>query len=75
MAVLAEDHDSAVQNLRASLHEKKLIVSEVEDIEPFDVQNPPHDLDEHLAQNILRWEDGRSTVWGTLHVFLAEGEA
>jgi hypothetical protein len=28
-----------------------------------------------LADNIRQWEPGRRTVWGTIHVYLADGEA
>ncbi len=33
------------------------------------------EVDEHLASNIENWETDKATVWGTIHIYLADGEA
>lgn len=32
-------------------------------------------IDEHLAVNFREIDAGKSTVWGTIHCYMGEGEA
>ena len=75
MAIAAADEDCVINALRAELSELHLRLVEVEQIEEIDCDNLPDNIDEHLAANIRDWEHGRQTVWGTIHVYLADGEA
>jgi hypothetical protein len=50
-------------------------VIEIEDIQELAAIEDARELDEHLAENMDQWEAGRMTVWGTLHTYIAEGEA
>jgi len=57
------------------LRADKLRLVEVNDIAETSLENFPDELGEHLAENVKNWEPNTRTVWGTIHVYLAEGEA
>jgi len=42
-----------------------LKVSSPEQVEPYDA---------HLAANMSVWEEGKRTVWGTIHSYLTDGQ-
>ena len=64
-----------MQFLRNDLSEIGLKLIEVEDIQELPSLELAYELDNHLAYNMERWEVGKKTVWGTIHTYMAEGEA
>lgn len=75
MAIAAPDEDAVAGVVHASLAADKLRLIEVNDIAETSLENFPDELDEHLAENVKNWEPNKRTVWGTIHVYLADGEA
>lgn len=75
MAIAAIDEDDVFDALRSELTEIGLKLVDVDQIREVTVEDFPEDLDEHLAENVRDWETGKRTVWGTIHVYLADGEA
>jgi hypothetical protein len=75
MAVSATSEDDLRDALVTDLAFVGLRLLEIDEIREIDVQSLPDGLDAHLADNIRQWEPGRRTVWGTIHVYLADGEA
>lgn len=75
MAVAAPDEDGVVDVLRNSLSAVGLRLIEIDQITERSLTNFPEDLDSHLAENVRNWEANRPTVWGTIHIYLADGEA
>lgn len=75
MAVAARDEIEAADFLRRSLRADGLKLLEAEDFRVvFDLE-AVHQIDEHLASNMERWELEKRTVWGTIYVYLADDEA
>lgn len=75
MAISAADEDGVRYALQDELNEVGLRLLEVDQIQEVDLNNLPADIDEHLLENIKNWQAGRRTVWGTIHVYLGDGEA
>jgi len=75
MAIAAADEDAVVDTIRAALNEVELRLVEIDDIAEASLENFPDYLDEHLGENVKSWEPNKRTVWGTIHVYLADGEA
>jgi hypothetical protein len=75
MAVSATSEDDLRDALVTDLALVGLRLLEIDEIREIDVQSLPDGLDAHLADNIRQWEPGRRTVWGKIHVYLADGEA
>lgn len=75
MAIAAPDDDAVIETLQGALSAEALRLVEVSDITETSLQDFPDDLDEHLAENVKNWAANRRTVWGTIHVYIADGEA
>lgn len=75
MAIAAPDGEAVIETLRRSLSAEALRLVDVSDITETSLHDFPDELDEHLAENVKNWEPKKRTVWGTIHVYLAEGEA
>ena len=74
-AIASKDEESAIETLRDGLEHEGLRLIEVDEISEFEHLNLPELDDEHLIQNIKNWEPDKYWTWGTLHVYLADGEA
>ena len=75
MAIEAIDEDDVFDTLRDAMRAVNLDLVDVNEITETSLEAFPEDLDEHLAENVRKWEPGNRTVWGTIHVYLADGEA
>jgi predicted hydrocarbon binding protein len=75
MAVDAASEDDAKDELVRMLKEIGLKVVQIDDLEEIFELDQYKEFDEHLWKNVLEWEEGHLTVWGTLHGYYAEGEA
>lgn len=75
MAVAAPEEDGVVDAIQIALSEAELRLVAVNEITERTLENFPDDLDDHLAGNVRSWEANKHTVWGTIHVYLADGEA
>lgn len=75
MAIAANDEDDIFDALRSELSGAGLNLIEVQEITEVTTDAFPADLDNHLAENVRNWESGERTVWGTIHVYIADGEA
>lgn len=60
------ERDIAHHGLHVVEFDRLTEIFEVGDIDPFD---------EHLAANVRAFEEGHRTAWGTINVYLGEGEA
>jgi len=74
MAIAAPDEDGVVEAIHNSLAAVELRLVEVSDITETTLPDFPNDLDERLAENVRNWEANKRTVWGTIHVYMADGE-
>lgn len=75
MFALAYDEDDATEILTRDITQLGLrVVTISEQREVFD-EDDIEELDEHLAENVRNLEPGKQTVWGTIHCYLAGGEA
>lgn len=75
MAVAARAEDDVVEVLVEALSEVGLQLVEVDDITETSLAEFPRDLDNHLADNVRNWEPNKHAVWGTIHTYIADGEA
>ena len=71
----ADSKDQFVAFVTSEIEELGFKVIEIEDIQELAEIEDARELDEQLAENMDQWEAGRMTVWGTLHTYIAEGEA
>jgi hypothetical protein len=71
----APGEDDVVDALQNALSEVELRLVEVDEITERTLANFPKNLDDHLAENVRNWEANKHTVWGTIHAYLADGEA
>ena len=74
MACLASDADEVRALLAQSLAADGLRLVELDRETPIDTQDIS-EIDEHLASNVAALEPGRVSAWGTIHCYLAAGEA
>ncbi len=75
MLTLAYDEDEATEILTRDIRQLGLrVITIAQQREVFD-EDDLEELDEHLAENVRNLEPGKQTVWGTIHCYLAEGEA
>lgn len=76
MGVLSESEFEVENLIEQCLGEIGLRVISVEDVQQLEAFSDFEEFDEHLAQNIAgRPEGDPAVVWGTIHIYLAEGEA
>ena len=75
MGVNAADEASAVSVLRNELAQIELKLVDADRVAQVDSAEQVADYDKHLASNVARWQAGKTTVWGTLHAYMAEGES
>lgn len=75
MAVRATDEWSARQRLCDELDQIGLRLIETADLTQVSSADEVERIDAHLAANMRMWESGRSSVWGTLHPYIGDGEA
>jgi len=72
-AILADDEAEVSQNLRRDLADVNLRVVEIENVQPVEDAGEVAEADEHLAENMSALDLGKVTVWGTLHLYRADG--
>jgi len=70
MAIAADNPEEAAEILKISLSAERLKLVEAEQFQIVDSADEAESVDTHLAENIRDWEPGRSTVWGTIHVYV-----
>ena len=75
MGAQAEDEDQLASVFAAELSELGLRLAEIDNIIEVKSLDVVASYDEHLAANMAAWQDGKRTVWGTIHCYLADGEA
>jgi hypothetical protein len=75
MAVKAETDTQVLDALRKELSQIELKLVEVDRVTQVYSTDEIAEYDDHLAVNVAEWEPGKATVWGTIHTYLAEGEA
>ena len=74
--VLVRAEDQVSKMISDCLAEIGLRVISVEDIQAVIDMDDIGDVDRHLHENILKRPVGDpKVVWGTIHIYLAEGEA
>ena len=69
MAVKAVNAESVVPQLRAELLEVNLKLVGTEDINPLPPTMDLKLIDDHLASNVMEWEAGKASCWGTIHQY------
>ncbi len=74
LACLAVDSDGVRDQIALDLRHHGLRLLEVDDERAL-LDGELDDLDERLAENFRTRELEKKTVWGTLHVYVADGEA
>ena len=75
MVALAPDEDTARDLLVLNVEHVGLRVLEITDEQEVFGEDEIEEIDEHLAENFRDIEEGRATVWGTIHCYKGEGEA
>jgi hypothetical protein len=75
MGCVADDADDVPDLIRRALSAEGLRTVEVKEVEEVGATDEVEAFDAHLAENMGCIEPGKSTVWGTLHAYFAEGEA
>lgn len=75
MACRSAVGDTVRDLIERSLKEVALRLVEISD--PYCVQSIEEitEVDAHLAENVTALEPGKSVVWGTIHLYRADGEA
>ena len=75
MACLALDGDFVRDEIEAALNAAGLRLVEIANQERLRSPEYLDKLDAQLARNVSEMEPGKVVVWGTIHTYLAEGEA
>lgn len=75
MAAFAQNEDELADTIRATLSEIGLKFISVEQPRIVETEYDIEEVDDHLAENFRHLEQGKSVIWGTLHAYLADGEA
>jgi hypothetical protein len=75
MACVGRHEADVRQMLANSLMADGLKLVEIERETPVDTAEEVAEFDEHLAENFVARDPLRPTVWGTIHCYLADGEA
>jgi hypothetical protein len=75
MACLARSSTEIRDLLASDLAHHNLRLLELDKVRPLVDAADIEEIDDHLAANFREKESGKLTVWGTLHGYLAEGEA
>lgn len=75
MVALAPDEDAAAALLARDLEHCGLRLLEIADLQEVFGDDEIAEVDEHLAANFRDIEEGKQTVWGTIHCYRGEGEA
>ena len=74
MGCLAQDSDDLRRKIAESLSEAGVRLLEIDNEHEVLVHDFA-EIDEHLSENVHRLEPGKKVVWGTIHVYLADGKA
>lgn len=75
MAAIGTDETAARSEIITSLQEIGLSARTVEDMQHVESLAAIEEMDPHLARNVADWPRDALTVWGSLHPYLADGEA
>lgn len=75
MSIIARDENALAENLRACLGEAGYQVVEIDEISIVRSFEEINEIDDHLAKNTMQLEPGKNVVWGTIHKYIADGEA
>jgi len=75
LGVRSATGEDAAATISLALREIGLRLVEVTEL--VEVSSPEQVVayDAHLAANMSVWEEGKRTVWGTIHSYLADGES
>ena len=69
------DKETVGDQFEIALRAVGLRLIELQDLQPVDSVDEIENIDSHLAANIAALEPGKCVVWGTIHTYLASGEA
>ena len=75
MIALALDEEVACALVERDLENRGLRVLEIENAREVFSEEEIAEVDQHLAHNFRHIEEGKQTVWGTIHCYAAYGEA
>jgi hypothetical protein len=75
MALFAQNEGDVRQVAACSLLADGLRLIEIERETPVETVEDIAEFDEHLAENFRARDPSRPGVWGTIHCYLADGEA
>lgn len=75
MVALAPDEETVLRLLVRDLEHHDLRVIEIQNVQDVFGDDEVDEFDDHLAENFRNIEEGKQTVWGTLHCYKGEGEA
>lgn len=74
MVALAPDEEVARRILVRDIEHHGLRVVGVDKVQEVFSDEDIEEVDDHLAENFINFEEGKSTTWGTLHCYKGEGE-
>ncbi|HEY4116068.1 MAG TPA: hypothetical protein VGM17_18570 [Rhizomicrobium sp.] len=75
MAYCDPDGQGARECIETALKADDLRLVEIDEIREVSSIEDVKGVDEHLAQNVGALEPGKTVVWGTIHAYIADGEA
>ncbi|MBS0297200.1 MAG: hypothetical protein JSR45_12885 [Proteobacteria bacterium] len=75
MGCIADDAEDVPDVISRGLAADGLRLVQIQQIEEVGATEEVGEYDTHLAENMAAIEPGKRTVWGTLHVYVADGEA
>jgi hypothetical protein len=75
MACLSTDGEDVRDEIESALRAEGLRLVEIADQRLLPSASYLKELDTHLANNVAAREKNKVVVWGTIHTYLADGEA
>lgn len=75
MGCLVRREDEIRNAIEAALSEVNLRLIEIGEQRTLTTLDELSEWDDHLAASIIAVERGKHVVWGTIHTYLADGEA
>jgi hypothetical protein len=75
MVALAPDEETARLLFILDIEHRGLRMITIQDEREVFDEDEIEQIDDHLAMNFREIETGKSTVWGTIHCYMGEGDA
>ena len=75
MACLTADDEAIRDQIETALTANGLKLREIDRLTLVESSDDVEEFDSHLGQNISILEPGKTVVWGTIHLYRADGEA